>query len=340
MTQEALAAICRHAPPDSWLSRGPMMNGRLQRAFFLTALMSTVGPPLSATWQAADDGSDRPVFRAQSDLVVLHVNVFDGRSDAVPNLPQTAFRIFENDKAQDITFFSSADVPVAVGLILDASGSMIARHHMVIAGSTAFARSSSPEDQLFTVHFNERIQYGLPPSRPFTNRTSLLHSGLSRYRPGGKTALHDAVIAGLDHLERATNQKRVLVVLSDGEDNASRHSEKELLARARNSEAIIYTVSNANPHAGGDANPDLLRDLAEATGGLAYFPGSDAEVVEAFDTIGANIRRGYLIGYTPTGASADGSFRRIKVNVEVPGRTKLTVRTRDGYRAPDHRSPR
>src|SRR5688572_12276808 len=121
------------------------------------------------------------VFRVESNLVVLHVNVFDRRSDAVPDLPQESFKVFEDDKPQEITFFSGADVPVAAGLILDASGSMIAREHMVIAGGTAFARSSHPEDELFTIHFNEQVKFGLPSSIPFTNRQPLLHSALAGY---------------------------------------------------------------------------------------------------------------------------------------------------------------
>src|SRR5688500_16396263 len=147
-----------------------------------------------------------PVFRAESDLVVLHVNVFDRRSDAVPNLPQSSFKVFEDDKPQEITFFSGADVPVAVGLILDSSGSMIAREHMVVARWTAFARSSHPADELFTIHFNEQVKCGLPSSIPFSSRQPLLQSALAGYRPGGRTALYDAVLAGLDHLESASHQ--------------------------------------------------------------------------------------------------------------------------------------
>src|SRR6185503_3677086 len=132
------------------------------------------------------------VFRAESNLVVLHVNVFDRRSDAVPGLPQEAFKVFEDDQPQEITFFGGADVPVAAGLILDASGSMIAREHMVITGGTAFARSSHPEDELFTIHFNESVKYGLPATVSFTNSPPLVHSALSSYHPGGRTALFDA----------------------------------------------------------------------------------------------------------------------------------------------------
>jgi Ca-activated chloride channel homolog len=276
------------------------------------------------------------VFRSESDLVVLHVNVFDGRSDAVPDVPQSAFTVLENDEGQEITFFSGADVPVTVGLILDNSSSMIARQHMVIAGSKAFARSSHTEDELFTIHFNERAQFGLPAGMPFTNRQTLLSSALARFGPGGKTALYDAVMAGLDHLEFATHQKRVLVVLSDGEDNASTHTEEEMIAHARDSNAIVYTVSTANPRYGLPGDAGVLRKLANVAGGVAYFPDGDDEVVESFDRIAANIRRGYLIGYIPTNTAHDGTYRRVKVGVRVPGQKNLRVRSRDGYRTHHH----
>jgi Ca-activated chloride channel family protein len=277
-----------------------------------------------------------PVFRAESNLVVLHVNVFDRRSDAVPDLPQSAFRVFEDDKPQQITFFSGADVPVAVGLILDASGSMISREHMVIAGGTAFARSSHPDDEMFTIHFNETVKYGLPATVPFTHSTPMLHSALAAYRPGGRTAFYDAVIAGLEHLELATHQKHVLVLLSDGEDNASRYSEDEMMDRARQSNAIVYTVSNANRRIGTPGDPAVLRRIADVTGGVAYFPSTDEKVIESFDEIAGNIRRGYSIGYAPAASTNDDEYRRVKVTVSAPGRSNLSVRTRNGYRTTDY----
>lgn len=277
------------------------------------------------------------VFRSESDLVVLHVNVLNGRSDVVPDLSQDVFSVLEDDTPQDITFFSSAaDVPVAVGLVLDNSGSMIARQGMVIAGGGAFARSSHPGDELFTIHFNERIDFGLPGGLAFTDRQSLLDAALARFRAGGRTALHDAVIAGLDHLDTASHQKRVLVVLSDGEDNASTHSEDEMIERARTSSAIVYTISNANRRDGMAGDARLLRKLAEVAGGVAYFPDSDRKVVETLDQVAASIRRGYLIGYMPSNTVHDGTYRRVKVIVNTPGQKNLRVRSRDGYRAHNH----
>jgi VWFA-related protein len=280
------------------------------------------------------------VFRAESNLVVLHVNVFDGRSDAVADLPQDAFKVFEDGTPQEITFFSGADVPVTAGLILDASGSMIAREHMIIAGGSAFAQSSHPEDELFTIHFNEQVKYGLPQTVNFTSSRSLLHLALSAYRPGGRTALYDAVIAGLEHFDAAMHQKHVLVVLSDGEDNASIHTRDEMMARVRDSDAIIYTVSNANRRVGMPGDPGVLRKLAEVGGGVAYFPESDDKVIRSFDELAGNIRRGYSIGYTPRNSKRDGSYRHLKVMVSAQGRNNLKVRTRDGYRSSDNAGAR
>ena len=164
------------------------------------------------------------MFRAHSDLVVLHVNVFDGRSDAVPDLPQDAFSIVEDGKPQQISFFNSADVPVAVGLVVDNSGSMIARQKMVVAGGLAFADASHPEDELFAIVFNENVRFGFPPTVPFTHNKLLVQARPVAFAAGRQDGPARRRRRGLDHLENATHQKRVLIVLSDGEDNASRLS--------------------------------------------------------------------------------------------------------------------
>lgn len=270
-----------------------------------------------------------PVFKAKSDLVVLHVNVFDGKSDAVPDLPQSAFTVIEDGKPQEITFFSAADVPVAAGLVFDNSTSMVSRHALVMAGSHAFVTSSHPEDELFTVVFNEHVRLGLQEGVAFTRSQPQIKASLAKYPAGGQTALFDAVIEALDHLEMATLQKRVLIVLSDGDDNASRHSEADMLHRASRSDALVYTISTADfAHQSG--KPSVLKKLAARTGGVAYFPDSEAEIVADFTEVAQNIRRGYSIGYVPTNPRADGEYRNVKVMVRVPGRN-LSVRAREGY---------
>jgi Ca-activated chloride channel homolog len=274
-----------------------------------------------------------PVFKSQSDIVQLHVNVFDGHSDAVPALTQENFLIFEDGRNQPITFFSSEDVPVAVGLVLDNSSSMIAKGKMVLAGGMAFADSSHPEDELFTVHFNEHVRQGLPDQYAFTSSRPMLRSVLAGLQAGGKTALHDAVIEALDHVEKSNHQKHVIIVLSDGDDNASKHSREEMYQQAIRSDAIIYAIGVNDPRYGGTGSPRVLRRLAEIGGGIAYFPKSDQETVSAFTEIAQNIRRGYSIGYVPTNSTRDGGWRRVKVMVRAPGK-KLSARCRDGYTAP------
>jgi Ca-activated chloride channel homolog len=273
------------------------------------------------------------VFKSRSDIVQLHVNVFDNKSDAVPALTKENFLIFEDGRNQEITFFSSEDVPVAVGLVIDNSSSMIAKGRLVVAGAMAFADSSHPEDELFTVHFNENVRFGLPPQFEFTPSRPLLRSVLSSLRPGGKTALHDAVITALDHVEKANHQKHVLIVLSDGDDNASSQEQSAMYERAKRSDAIIYGVAVNDPRTGGDGDPRVLRRLAEIGGGLSYFPKSEEQTVAAFKEIADNIRRGYSIGYVPTNTARDGGWRQVKVMVRAPGK-KLSARCRDGYVAP------
>ena len=273
-----------------------------------------------------------PVFRAESNLVVLHVNVFDGHSDAVPQLPQNAFQVFEDGVPQTIELFNDHSVPVATGLVIDNSSSMLTRRAMVTAGVHAFAASSQPGDEMFTIVFNEHVRYGLPDHMPFTAHRGILEASFQRYPPGGMTALHDAVVEGLAHLEDSSNQKRVLVILSDGEDNASHQSRANMLYRATRSNALIYTIW-AGEVSTERGNPSLLRKLAAGNGGVSYTPDSEREVIDAFTTIAGNIRRVYTIGYAPTNTRKDGSYRRIKVMVQAPGK-RLRLGVRDGYTAP------
>jgi len=274
-------------------------------------------------------------FIIHAELVVLHVNVFDKRSDAVPQLPQSAFTVFEDDKPQDIAFFSAGDVPVTIGLIIDNSTSMLTERDMVVSGASAFAESSHPDDQMFAIVFNEHVRKGLPDTIEFTKNRLQLRASLVRFPPGGKTAFYDAVIAGLDHLEKAGYQKRVLVVMSDGGDNASRHTEQEMLDRVSSSSALVYTVLDPNVVVPGESKPAALRRLAKLSGGVSYFPKTDRDLVADFQEIAGNIRRGYSIGYSPSGAQHHHDQRhRVKVMVRVPGRTDLSVRVRNGYTEP------
>jgi len=280
-----------------------------------------------------DDG--QPVFRTGTSRVVLHATVLAGKSNVVDDLPREAFKVLEDGVEQDIEFFASQEVPVAAGLIIDNSSSMVPRQDMVRAGVTSFAASSRDSDELFTILFNEHVRFGLPGGVAFTPSRPQLLATLASRGPGGMTAMHDAVIEGLSHLSIARNQKRAIVVLSDGDDNASAQSQSNMLYRASQSNAVVYTIwtGNLSPDGG---NPKLLRRLAERSGGIAFAPRSENEVVKAFSEIAANLRRGYTLGYAPKNSANDGTFRKVSVVARVPGR-RLTVRCRDGYTALDDR---
>lgn len=303
-------------------------RGLVSAAFIAAVCLLITG----ASLVRAQDTPQAPMFTTATDLVLLHVNVFDGRSDAVENLPRAAFTIVDDDRPQEITFFRNEEVPVAVGLVIDNSGSMIARRGMVLAGAEAFADSSLPEDELFTVIFNEHVRYGLPNGVAFTRSRQQLLSALARFPAGGKTALYDAVIDGLRHLAAAPLRKKALIVLSDGEDNASSRSKDQMLEAARASDSLIYTVARRDMGSGAGGDPGVMRRLAEATGGVAYFPRRDMDVAASFAEIAGNLRRGYSIGYVPA-TSGDGKYHRIKVDVRVPGR-RLTAHARHGYTSP------
>jgi Ca-activated chloride channel family protein len=276
-----------------------------------------------------------PIFSTESELVVLQVMVFDRHGDSVGQLSRDVFHVVEDGTPQNITMFTGEEAPVAVGLVLDNSSSMLTRRAMVTAGVRAFAESNRRDDQAFTMVFNEHVRPGLPGTVAFTSNATLLQASVAAIPPGGQTALYDAVIAALDHLETAERQKHVLVVLSDGEDNASRQSEDEMMRRAEQSNALIYAVSTARLDTS-VGNERLMRRLARRTGGEVYTSRTEREVIAAFGEIGTKIRRGYTLGYVSTNASHDGSYRKVMVRVFAPGMRAPTVHVRDGYLAPSH----
>jgi VWFA-related protein len=301
------------------------------RVFCLAVLVTSVARAAGGAGQEPAP----PDFSTESDLVVLHATVFDRHGDPVRQLTRDVFQVVEDGTPQTITMFSGEDAAVAVGLILDNSSSMLTRRSMVMAGVTAFAESSKPDDQAFTIAFNEHVRHGLPETVAFTSNPTLLQATLAALPPGGQTALHDAVIAGLDQLDMAERQKHVLVVLSDGEDNASRQREDDMLRRAERSNALIYAVSTAKLDSS-VGNERLLKKLARSTGGELYTPRTEREVVAAFAEIAGKIRQGYTIGYVPTNGAHDGTYRKVIVRALVPGMRPPVVHVRDGYLAPRH----
>jgi Ca-activated chloride channel homolog len=303
----------------------------------LAALCFLMTLPIVVRPQEAPPPERRPsdpyTIRVRVGLVVLHATVQNHRGSLVSGLGQDDFHVYEDGVLQQIQYFSREDIPVTVGLVIDNSGSMGPKVRDVVAAAMAFARSSNPQDQMFVVNFNEHVRFALPENTPFTDQPGELQAALSRIKADGETALYDAIAAALEHLKSGNRDKKVLIVVSDGGDNASRHRLAQIMATARRSDAIIYTLGlfdEDDP----DKNPHVLRQLARETGGEAFLLESLSEVVPVCEQIARDIRNQYTIAYIPTDRKLDGTYRAIQVKAEAPHRGRLFVRTRTGYTAP------
>jgi VWFA-related protein len=269
-----------------------------------------------------------------SELVVLPVYVTDRSDHYVGGLAQDQFSVFDNGRRVAIDFFSSEDTPVTVGLVIDSSSSMRAKLGEVIAGAMAFANASNPDDELFAISFNDVVHETVPNQR-FLLAADLagLGAALNSLVPEGRTSLYDALVEGLDRLDAGSRPRKVLVLVSDGGDNASTASLEEILMRARRSNAAIYTIGLYEPF-DLDRNPRVLKSLAAATGGERFLPSSAGAVLQACQHIAREIRSGYTIGYVPP--DRDGAFHRVRVEVVGADHRKLGARTRPGYFAARH----
>lgn len=295
----------------------------------LTSVLTAVVIGIDSS-AGAGQQPDRPTFSTRSELVVLHVVVKDRSGGYVTNLAPAAFTIFEDGERQSIQFFGMQDSPVTAGLVVDSSGSMLPIRDRVAAAVAAFVETSNPRDEIFALAFNDAIRPALPKEQPFTSDANVLRSALGAISAQGRTALHDAVWAGLDYLAVGTHQSKVLVVVSDGGDNASSRSFEDLLRKAQVSNTVIYTVAFVDP-VERDANPKRLRQLADSSGGEAFEPRAVTEVTSVLERIAREIRNTYTIGYVPTNTTRDNRMRRLRVAVTAADGRDLRVRTRHGY---------
>ncbi len=282
-------------------------------------------------------GQDAPPISVNVDLVVLHATVRDRKSGFLQDLPQGAFHVYEDGRPQTIRLFKYEDTPVSVGLIIDNSSSMARKRNDVILAALKFVRSSNPQDEVFVVNFNERPSFGLPPGQLFSTDYSELVPALNGVPARGMTALYDAIDDGLRHLQKATREKKVLIVVSDGGDNASHHQLSQVLQDAEKSNVIIYTIGLFDED-DEDRNPGVLRKIAHETGGEVFLPDETIKVGQVCQQIASDIRHQYTIGYISSNQKQDGSYRTIKVTVSGPHTGGAFVRTRAGYIAPG--SPR
>jgi Ca-activated chloride channel homolog len=274
-----------------------------------------------------------PGYTIQRDvnLVLLHVSVVDARGQFFPGLEAKNFRVFEDDAEQKITVLRQEDAPVSIGLLVDNSGSMYDKRPSVNAAALTFVRTSNPEDEVFVAHFNQNYSFDL--NRDFTNDLGELGKALEHTESRGSTALYDAILFSLDHLKRGYNTKKVLLIVSDGEDNSSHNNLQVTLEQAQRSNVMIYAVGllNQEQKDAAERARQALVSLAQATGGAAYFPNGVQEVESICTRIAYDIRHQYTIGYYPNDGARDRSFHAVRVELVPPGNQRLTVRTRTGY---------
>jgi VWFA-related protein len=263
-------------------------------------------------------------------LVVLQATVRDRSGHLVSDLGQGDFEVYEDGVRQSIHLFRHEDVPVTVGLIVDHSASMGRKLPDVIEAARTFARSSNPEDQMFVVNFNEKVTLGLPSGISLTNRADEIEGAIGSTRAAGRTALYDAVVEGLERSRAGGPEKKVLIVISDGGDNASAHVLPEVLKRLAQSSVIVYTVGIFSEE-DDDRNPDVLLRLARSTGGEAFFPRQLNEVGAICERIARDIRNQYTIGYASNSSAPPGTVRGIRVVARAAAKGKLSVNTRGSY---------
>lgn len=289
-------------------------------------------PWLSASQPSFAQDTPDHVISMDVKRVVLFATVREGKARFAGDLQRENFTVQEDGKPQKIDSFSRDDVPVAIGLLIDNSQSMLNKREEVVAAAKAFVRASKPNDEIFVLHFNEQLTYGLPKNVPFTGDATLLDQALERAQLDGRTALYDAIHEGLKHLQSSKLTKRALIVISDGGDNMSLHKASEVVKDADLSGALFYGIGIYDP-LDGDANPGVLRKLAESTGGEAYFPEGVGAVKSLCETIARDLRSQYMLSYAPQDVEGKKDYRRVQVKVKDPKGRKLIVRTRTGYYA-------
>lgn len=270
------------------------------------------------------------VFKAEVQEVTLHATVVDDRLRPVTTLDRAAFRVFEDGKPQRITSFRREDIPVALGIVIDNSGSMRDKRPSVNAAALNLVRASNPQDQVCVVNFNN--EYYL--DQDYTGNVSLLRDALERIESRGGTALYDALVATSDHLMKSAKlQKKIILVVTDGEDTASRDTlEQAVRAIAVDGGPTVYTIGLLG-HEREKKARRALRIMAEQTGGVAFFPGDVREVEAISQQIAHDIRNQYTIGYKPSTPKTEGGYRQVKVDASASGYKALSVRTRSGYYA-------
>jgi Ca-activated chloride channel family protein len=306
----------------------------LRFCFTLTVFLlfcSLTGDSQSLQSAPSPGSAGQSTISVRTELVVLPVRVTDARGDFVTGLSPEDFRVYEDGRPQKVAKFQQGDTPVTVGLVVDHSRSMGPKLYEVAAAVSAFAQSSNPQDEMFVVDFNDDVWFQLLDGKPFSSDPKELQKAVTAVSARGRTALYDAVAEGLNHLRLGHWDKKALIIVSDGGDNASHQKYSQVLALAQRSQALIYSIGLVGAYGEQEENPDVLRGLSNGTGGVAYFPGSAETIAGISAQIARDLREQYTLGFTPEKQRNGASYRKIQVKVSAPGRGKLHVRSRPGY---------
>jgi len=289
-------------------------------------------PPTTNDAQSGDPGESGVfVFRKQVEEVLLHATVIDDKQHIVTNLAKGDFSVFEDGHPQTITSFQHEDVPVAMGIVVDNSGSMREKRAKVNAAALNLVRSSNPNDEVFIVNFNDEFYL----DQDFTSNINKLKEGLEKIEARGGTALYDAVVASADHLKKDSKlEKKVILVVTDGEDNGSSETLEQAVRRLQaDGGPTVYAIGILEKEEHPKHAKRALQIMSERTGGIAFFPQTLDEVDAISRTVAHDIRVQYTIGYKPTTPKAQGGYRQVKVEARAHGYGKLSVRTKSGYYA-------
>ena len=304
----------------------------------VTPSSPAAAPPSATQAQPDKDKPDQKlndrgvfVFRKDVDEVLLHASVIDDKQHIVTNLDRSDFTVFEDGKPQNIISFHHEDIPVSIGILIDNSGSMREKRNKVNQAALNLVRASNPKDEVFIVNFND--EYYL--DQDFTNDLLKLKEALDKIDARGGTALYDAVVASAEHLKRnARLEKKVLLIVTDGEDNASNETLEQAVKQLQEENGpSVYAIGILGDEEHPKRAKRALEIIAQRTGGIAFFPKTLDEVDEISRTVARDIRNQYTIGYKPTNPRANGGFRQIRVDAKAKGHGKLTVRTKSGYYA-------
>jgi Ca-activated chloride channel homolog len=271
-----------------------------------------------------------PIFKVDVETVFVKVSVTDPLNRYVTGLEKEHFKIYEDNVEQTITHFSQQSAPISAGIIFDVSASMKDNNNIRKAKNaiSRFLESGNPEDENFLITFNNKTKL----AQDFTDQNTSLQNEAAFQKPGGTTALYDAVYMGLDKIKEGKREKKALIIITDGEDNSSRYSAGEIREFAKELDVQVYAIGEEGTLGSGRFE---IQNIVNLTGGRAFFPNNFSELDYYIDLIHAELRSQYVVGYNPTNKAHDGKWRRIKVKLDAPqGLPKLIVKAKEGYNAP------